>query len=312
MNSSFSSTAPLNGGQAQAPSDAIRDGTTESFMVDVIEASQQRPVIVDFWAPWCGPCKQMVPALEKAVTSQKGKVHLVKINVDQNKQLAASMRVQSIPAVYVFYQGQPIDGFVGALPDSHIQKLVENLANVSEKNPEGANIQSMLKQADGFVAEGKLDHAQALYSAVLEIEAEEPEAYTGLIRAFLASGNEEEAQHLYETAPEPIRQSKFWHAVQTAFELKEKSSGAGGAAQLKAAVEADPKNHQARHDFALALFAEGKKEEAVDELLEIIRRDRKWNEEAARKELLNIFEALGPMDPISIAGRKRLSSILFA
>ncbi len=294
----------------------IKDGTTESFMVDVIEASQQRPVIVDFWAPWCGPCKQLVPALEKAVTAQQGKVHLVKVNVDENKQLAAGLRVQSIPAVFVFYQGQPIDGFVGALPDSQIKKLVENLANVSPNNPEGANIASMLKQAEGFVAEGKLDHAQALYSAVLEIEAENAAAYTGLIKAFLASDNKEEAQYLYEQAPDAIKQDKHWAAVQTAFELQEKMAksalGADATQALKAKVDAEPANHQARYDYALALYAEGNREAGMDELLEIIRRDRKWNDEAARKELVTIFEALGPMDPLTIAARKRLSSILFA
>ncbi|MBY0429191.1 MAG: thioredoxin [Alphaproteobacteria bacterium] len=294
----------------------IKDGTTESFMVDVIEASQHRPVIVDFWAQWCGPCKQLVPALEKAVTAQNGKVHLVKVNVDENKELAAGLRVQSIPAVFVFYQGQPIDGFVGALPDSEIKKLVENLANVSAKNPEGANVASMLKQAEGFVAEGKLDHAQALFSAVLEIEGENPAAYTGLIKAFLAANNFEEAQYLFEQAPDAIKQDKAWAAVQTAFDLQEKMAkaalGADATAALKAKVDGEPANHQARYDYALALYAEGNREAAMDELLEIIRRDRKWNDEAARKELVTIFEALGPMDPLTIAARKRLSSILFA
>ena len=285
-------------------------------MADVIEASQTRPVIVDFWAPWCGPCKQLVPALEKAVTAQNGKVHLVKVNVDENKQLAASMRVQSIPAVYVFYQGQPIDGFTGAIPDSEVKKLVENLANVSAKNPEGANIASMVKQAEGFVLEGKLDHAQALYSAVLEIEEENAAAYTGLIKAFLASDNQEEAQHLFDNAPDSVKQDKHWASVQSAFELQDKmvkaALGADATASLKAKVDADPKNHQARFDYALALFAANERDAAVDELLEIIRRDRKWNEEAARKELVTIFDALGPMDPLTISARKRLSSILFS
>lgn len=320
MSNSLSKSVDL--GSAEMPeatmSDAvfIKDTTTESFMVDVIEASQHRPVIVDFWAPWCGPCKQLVPSLEKAVGAHKGKVHLVKVNVDENKQLAAGLRVQSIPAVFVFYQGQPIDAFVGALPDSQIKKMVDNLANVSAKNPEGVNIASMLKQAEEFVAQGKLDHAQALFSAILEIEAEHAGAYTGLIKAFLASDNHEEAAHLFEQAPDTIRQDKSWASVQTAFDLKNKIShlaqGADAVEGLKARVSAEPNNFQARYDYALALYAAGNREAAIDELLEIIRRDRKWNEEAARKELVTIFEALGPMDPLTVSARKRLSSILFA
>lgn len=285
-------------------------------MTDVIEASKERPVIVDFWAEWCGPCKQLIPSLEKAVKAQNGKVHLVKVNVDQNRELAAGLRVQSIPAVFVFFQGQPIDAFVGALPDSEIKKMVDSLANVNAKNPEGANVASMLKQAEGFVAEGKLDHAQALYSAVLEIEGENATAYTGLIKAFLAADNAEEATYLYENAPDAVKADKAWASVQTAFELKEKMAksalGADATRGLKAKVDAEPTNHQARFDYALALFAEGNRENAIDELLEIIKRDRKWNEEAARKELVTIFEALGPMDPLVIAARKRMSSILFA
>lgn len=293
-----------------APSALIKDTNTSQFMADVIEASRTVPVIVDLWAPWCGPCKQLGPLLEKAVMAAGGKVRMVKINVDENQQIAASLRVQSIPAVYAFFQGQPVDGFVGAVPESQIKTFVSKLAALADGG--AGEVASLLQQADGFLAEGKADHAAALYSEVLRFDAAQPKAYIGLVRALLALNEKEEAQRLFDEAPDAVKADKAWAALETAFTLAKTMAGAGSSAALKGAVEADPKNHQARYDYALALFAEGAKEAAMDQLIELARRDRKWNDEAARKQLVTFFEAMGPMDPLTVAGRKKLSSVLFA
>jgi putative thioredoxin len=292
--------------------DVIRDGSTATFMKEVVEASMTMPVIVDLWAPWCGPCKQLGPVIEKAVLAQQGKVRLVKVDIDMNPKIAQSLQVQSIPAVFAFYQGQPVDAFMGALPESQVKAFVEKIAKFSGTEPGAEDVASLLKQADAFMAEGKHDHAQALYSEAMGLQPENALAYIGLLKSFLAAGMQEDADALYADAPEAIKEHKDWAGIVTAYALKEKVEAAGPVDALQAAVQAEPANHQARYDYALALYANGKRAEAVDELLEIVRRDRKWNEEAARKELVTIFVALGPMDELTISGRRRLSSMLFA
>jgi putative thioredoxin len=292
--------------------EAVKDGTAQTFMQDVIEASQETPVIVDFWAPWCGPCKQLGPQLEKAVLASKGRVRMVKINIDQEQQLAASMRVQSIPAVYVFYRGQPIDGFVGAVPESQIKGMVEKLAKLGDGEVGGDDIGPIMAQAQEFFTEGKFDHAAALYGEVLSIEPEHVEATMGLVRMLLQMGEAEKAKLVADSASEAIKKDSGWASIEKALELAAKAADTGPVEDLLRKSEADPKNHQARYDYAMALYAAGQRAEAVDQLLEIVRRDRKWNDDMARKELLTIFEALGFTDPLAVDGRKKLSILLFS
>jgi putative thioredoxin len=289
----------------------VKDSDTHTFMQDVIETSQTVPVIVDLWAPWCGPCKQLGPVLEKAVTALGGKVRMVKVNVDENPQLAQSLRVQSIPAVFAFFKGQPVDAFMGAVPESQLKAFVDRCAKLAGAAA-GTDTASMLKQAAGFMAEGKADHAAALCEDILKTEPENAVAYIGLVRAVLAMGGQDEAKHLFDEAPEVVRKDPNWEALEKAFALVEKVANAPPSADLKLKVDAEPANHQVRYDYAMSLYGEGQKEAAVDQLLEIVKRDRKWNEEAARKELVSIFETLGPMDPLTIESRKKLSVILFS
>ncbi len=301
-----------NSAPAAAANDVIKDADTNSFMQDVIEASNGTPVIVDFWAPWCGPCKQLGPVLEKAVTAKKGKVKLVKINIDQNQQLAANMRIQSIPAVYVFMNGQPIDGFVGAVPESQIKQMVDQLANLNNgEGDETANIHSLMLQAENFIADGRLDHAAALYEDILHRDPDNTEAYIAQVKLLFQLGMEEEAKGRIENAPEAAKQDKNWAGLQKMLELAANKPGGEQLAQLRDKAAADPKNAEARYAYAMALYAAGSREDGVNELLEIVRTNRKWNDDQARKELVNIFEALGHADPLTIDARKRLSSLLF-
>lgn len=304
-----------NGAAPAAPGAGalVKNGDTKSFMADVIEASRSVPVIVDFWAPWCGPCKQLGPALEKAVNEAKGAVRMVKIDIDKNQQLAAQMRIQSIPAVYAFYQGQPVDGFVGALPDSQVKTFVNKLAGLAGGAAGGPSpVEEALEQADESLAAGDHGTATAIYDQVLAHESTNLKAVAGLTLAALAAKDVKAARKAFDRTPSDKREDAALAKAKAALELAEQgASAAGKLGELEAALAADPSNHQARFDRAMALYGAGQQEQAVDDLLEIISRKRDWNEEAARKQLVKFFEALGATNPVTLAGRRRLSSLLF-
>ncbi|MGE0658822.1 MAG: thioredoxin [Reyranellaceae bacterium] len=301
-------------GQKQAPQTGgdIVDSSTANFAKDVLDASRDRPVIVDFWAPWCGPCKQLTPVLEKAVREAKGAVKLVKINIDENQALATQLRIQSIPTVYAFFQGRPVDGFMGALPESQLKEFVAKLVQATGGGGEAAELAEVLGEAKKALESGDMMTASQIFAEVLQHDPANPDAIGGMTRCYLKAGDVARAKQTIETAPKEHANHAEIVAARAAIELAEQAQKAGPEAELRAKVEADPKNHQARFDLATALYAGGQREAAVDELLEIVRRDRKWNEEAARKQLVKYFEALGPMDPLTVDARKRLSSILFS
>ena len=286
----------------------IKDGSEATFMKDVIEASREVPVIVDFWAPWCGPCKTLGPALEAAVTAAGGKVRMVKINVDENQMIAGQLRIQSIPTVYAFWQGQPADGFQGALPGSEIKAFIDRVTALGGDG----GLSEAIEAAEGMLAEGAAVDAAETFAAILEEEPENPVAYAGLVRAHLALNNLDQAEVLLTNAPAAIAKAKELEAARAQLELARQAANAGPEQELRAAVEADPANHQARFDLAAALLAAGKTEEAVDQLLDLFRRDREWNDGAARTQLFTIFDALNPKDPIVLKGRRKLSSMIFA
>ena len=293
---------------AAAPADLIRDTNEASFMKDVIEASKDVPVIVDFWAPWCGPCKTLGPALEAAVTAARGKVRMVKVNVDENQMIAGQMRVQSIPTVYAFWQGRPVDGFQGASQGSEIKAFVDKLAGLAGDGGLGEAIEA----AEAMLAEGDAVGAAETFAAILGEEPENAAAYGGLVRAHLALGNTAQAEGLLASAPAAIAHAPEVEAVRAQIDLARQAASAGPVTDLLNQVLAHPDDHQARFDLALALHASGKVEGAVEELLELFRRDRDWNEGAAKAQLFKIFDALKPNDPIVQKGRRKLSSLIFA
>lgn len=291
-----------------AAGDLIMDGTEASFMADVIEASREVPVIVDFWATWCGPCKTLGPALEAAVTAAKGKVKLIKIDVDKNQGIATQMRIQSIPTVFAFWQGKPVDGFQGALPGSEIKAFIDKLTGLAGDG----GLADALAAAEEMLEQGALADATETFAAILGEEPENAVAYGGLARAHIAAGNLDQAEAFLTAAPAAIAKAQEVEAARAQLELARQAENAGPEADLRVAVEADPANHQARFDLAVALNAAGKVDEAVDQLLELFRRDREWNEAAAKTQLMTIFDALKPQDPIVLKGRRRLSSMIFA
>ncbi|MFZ4600821.1 MAG: tetratricopeptide repeat protein [Caulobacterales bacterium] len=296
-----------------APTDpSIKDGSDKTFMADVIEASRTNPVIVDFWAPWCGPCKQLSPPLERAVTAAKGKVKLVKINIDENPAIAGQLGVRSIPAVYAFDRGRPVDGFVGLLPESQLKMFVDRLAGGGADAGGDDDVAAFLAQADESLGLGDIGGAAQAFATVLTIDPENVKAIAGLARCYLASGDPERAGETLDMAPDEKKNAPEIVSVRTALELAAQAADAGDVAPLLAAVQKNPDDLQARFDLANAFVARGDLEKAVDHLLALIEKDRAWNEEAARKQLLKVFEAAGPTSDIAKSGRRRLSAVLFS
>jgi putative thioredoxin len=288
--------------------DLIKDGTEASFAVDVIEASNDVPVIVDFWAPWCGPCKQLGPALEAAVTAAKGKVRMVKINVDESQQLATQLRIQSIPTVYAFFEGKPVDGFQGALSGSELKAFVDKIGALGGDG----GLAEALEAAEAMLTEGEAVDAAETFAAILEEEPENAGAFGGLVRSYLVLGEIEKAESLLAAVPIKLTNAKEVEAARAQLALLHQAAKAGPEDELRALVEADPNNNQARFELAQALHASDKVAEAVDELLDLFRRDRDWNDGAAKSQLFIIFDALKAEDPIALKGRRRLSSMIFA
>ncbi len=316
MGTSFSagggSQTPQGKGDGATPpasAQVIKEGDTTSFIADVIEASREVPVIVDFWATWCGPCKQLGPVIEKVVSEQAGKVRLVKIDVDKNQALAQQMRIQSVPMVYAFVNGQPVDGFAGALPESQVRKFVEKV--ISLGGP-GKAAGEFLKMADEAMKEKNWTEALGLYAQAAQADPENMKAIAGLARAQIALGEIEGAKALLDTVEESKRDDPEIVSARAALELAETPVDKGAIDDLKKKIEANPDDFAARMELAEALNAAGQREEALEQLLHILQKDREWNDEAARKELLKFFEAWGPTDPMTIKGRRRLSSILFS
>ncbi|AWN35310.1 thioredoxin [Methylobacterium radiodurans] len=297
-------------GDAPKPgaADLIKDTTTATFRQDVIAESMNRPVLVDFWAPWCGPCKQLTPVLEKAVTAAGGAVVLVKMNIDEHPSIAGQLGIQSIPAVIAFQRGQPVDGFMGAVPESQVKEFIARLAGPAGPSP----IEAALEEATRLVAEGDLAGASEIYAAILEQEPDNVAALAGLAKIQLDAGELENARQLLAMVPEAKANDPALVGVRAALELAEQAASLGDLAGLQAQVEANPDDHQARFDLALGLAARGDRSAAVDHLIEIRRRDRDWNEDGARKQLLQFFEAWGVMDPDTIRGRRKLSTLLFS
>ena len=296
------------GATAPAAEGLIKDTTTQAFTKDVIEESRRQPVLVDFWAPWCGPCRQLTPILEKVIKAAKGKAKLVKMNIDEHPAIPGQMGIQSIPAVIAFANGQPVDGFLGALPESQVLAFIERIT----KDRIGGETQDLLKMADAALAAGDVAGAADFYAQLLADEPTNVAALAGLARSYVETGAIEQAKQTLALVPEAKQGDAAVAAVRAKIELAEQAKSLGPITELEQKVTSNPLDHQARYDLALALNVKGKRLDALGHLIEIVRRDRKWNEDGARKQLVQLFEAWGPTDEATIEGRRRLSSILFA
>ena len=298
-----------NGAAPQATPDLIKATTTQTFVKDVIEESKRQPVLIDFWAPWCGPCRQLTPILEKVVLAAKGKVKLVKMNIDEHPAIPGQMGIQSIPAVIAFVNGQPADGFMGAVPESQVTAFVNKLTAGMPGEPDIAEI---LKEAETLLAGGDAANAASVYAEVLSVDSTNIAALAGLAKCYATTGAIDQAKQTLAMVPESKRGDAAVKAVQATIDLAEQASSLGPIGELEQKVAANPLDHQARFDLATALNAAGKRTEATQQLLEIVKRDRKWNEDGARKQLVQFFDAWGATDEATVEGRKRLSTILFA
>ncbi|MEM1287428.1 MAG: thioredoxin [Pseudomonadota bacterium] len=302
-----SGSAPASASAGETTGDIV-DVTTAEFVAEVIEESKTRPVIVDFWAPWCGPCRELTPTIERAVTKAAGKVRLAKMNIDEHPEVAGQLGVQSIPAVFAFVDGRPADGFMGAQPESQIQAFIEKL--IGPQGPTKA--EAMLEAAEAALAAGDLQQAAGMFGALLQTEPENAPAMGGMLKVYVQSGQLEPARQMVSALTDEMKADASVAAALTSLELAEKAAALGNPAELQARIDVNPDDHQARFDLALIHNAMNHRVEAAQTLVEIIKRDRSWEDDAARKELLKLFEAWGASDPATIAGRKLLSRVLFS